>query len=56
MERLTEWNKQHTSASVKYHSNYVNKLAEYEDLEENFINHTGMNIKEYFENIFKVEK
>lgn len=56
MERLTEWNEQHTSASVKYHSDYINKLADYEDLEENFVKHTGMTIKEYFDNLIKAEK
>lgn len=47
MERLTEWNNEHTSASVKYHSDYINKLAEYEDLEEKFIKNIGMKIKEF---------
>lgn len=47
MERLTEWNREHTSASVKYHSDYIKKLAEYEDLEEKFIKNIGMKIKEF---------
>lgn len=54
MERLTQWNEQHISASVKYHSDYINKLADYEDLEEKFIKHTDMTIKEYFINRIKV--
>lgn len=49
MERLTEWNNEHTSASVKYHSDYIIKLAEYEDLEEKLIENIGMKIEEFID-------
>lgn len=34
MQRLTEWNRDHTHAQVGSHANAIDKLAEYEDLEE----------------------
>jgi len=56
MQRLTTWNEEHTNASVETHSDYINKLARYEDLDEKFIESTGRTIEEYFEHITKLSE